>query len=1088
MLQFIIGRASSGKTYTVTEKIAECVDMGVSPILLVPEQFSFESEKLVLKRLGDSDAQKVSVLSFSRLCDEVECANGGICGHTLTDADKVILMNKALSHCKDELLRWGRYASSSGFSRLMIDTISEFKLNAISPDDLRMAAEQTDNTVLKLKLLDTALIYEEYNAVISEKFIDPLDRLTKLYNTLKNYKFFEGKTVFLDSFEGFTGQQYKIIDCILSDAACVIVSLADNVNDNRPFSLFLNVRRTKQRIKSLADSHGVQIANDIILNHSHYTSNELLALEEFISTNKIDFTGSAEDITVCACENIYSEAEFVARNIRRIVRETGASYSDFAIIARDTAPYEDALATACKKNKIGCFIDRRLPLSTLPPTVAVLSVLELTKGFTTEKILRFYKSGINAVAFEDIVTLENYTYLWGIDGNSWLTVWEMNPSGFAACESGMSSDEQAQLDKINSVREQMISPIVDFCHKFKGNASQMACAVVELFKGLDAGKKFTELSAQYRKSGDFAFADGMLQAWSKIVQILDSIVMCYGEVPITQKEFYDAFLMSVSLDTVGVIPQMVDEAIFGAADRIRPSRPEYVFIMGANSGVFPATAHNSGLFADNEREKLIELGIDIPDKTISYAIDEEFLLYSNICCASKGVFISYNNASDDSSFGEPSAFVGEIVKHFKCRFLSEPTTLSPESLPETAEDAFSQLCRSVSKHSEDIATIKAALDGVQGMSDRIDTVMQSASRPVFSISPDTALQLFGNKIKMSPTRFDTFNRCKFMFFCRYGLGAQRLQPAEFNAMQRGTLIHYVLQRVIEDYGNNFRSMVGEQVSQIVDELIAQYLGSIQGYKSVETPHLKYLVSTMSRTLKYVVERLVQEFAQSEFKPVKCELKIGNGGDIPEIKIPVCQYGELALTGVVDRLDSWNGYIRIIDYKTGTREFKLPDILFGQNMQMLIYLYALMQSKKYGEKPAGILYMHAARAKNATPSARRMNGLLTCDECLITAMDKENKGEYVPRLNTTSVSDSFISSEDFNKVFDYIERKLKASGRAIFEGRVAANPIDGIDSPACAYCEFASVCRIEKEKIMSVPKLSNAQVISEIDRQVKSNEL
>lgn len=1081
MLQFILGRASSGKTYTVTKKIAECISQGESPVLLVPEQFSFESEKNILDCVGDGNAQKVSVISFTRLCDEVERIAGGVCGESITDADRVILMSRAIKFCRCELKRFKKYVASNSFARLMIDTIGEFKMNFISAEDLRGAANNTDDEQLKLKLLDTALIYENYDAVLAEKFIDNTDRLTKLYYALENYRYFENKTVFIDSFKGFSGQQYKILERIISQAKSVIVTLTDNPVDTRDFGLFSNIKRVKNRIAAIARKFGVRVAEDIVLDRKNYAYDDLSALEDFMATGKTDFEGECKNITLCRADSVYSEADFVARNIRRIVRENGARYSDFVIIARDTAPYEDALEVACKKNNISCFIDRRIPLISMPTATAVMAAANVAKSFCTENILRFHKSGLDILSLDEIATLENYTYLWNIDGALWKNEWTMDPDGFSAVGE-LSPQKSEQLSKINKLRLKAIEPLIQLKENFKGNAQNMARALVRLLEDTNAAEHLKNLSKQY---SDTLYCDAVRQSWDSAMKILNSLCLCFGEAEISNSEFCEALRTALSLETVGVIPQMIDEAIFGAADRIRPSRPKYAFIMGANQGVFPRLEQNGGLFANSEREKLMALGLDIPDKTFSLAVDEECLLYSNVCCASHGVFISCTATFDGATDAEPSAFVTDIQNHFNCLHFTEPCALQENCLPESREDTFSLLCGSLSNENTDTKTLAKALENSE-YTYRIDGVLQSRNRVNHHISDDTARRLFGDKITMSPSKFDTFNRCRFMYFCRYGLRAQSLQPAEFNAMQRGTVVHYVLQRVVEDHGKDISKFERQEISNLVEKYTQEYLDMIVGYSDIETPYLKYLISTIKRTLKYVVERLALEFAQSDFTPVKCELKIGYDGDLPEIKIPIEDGGTLELIGVVDRLDIWNGYIRIIDYKTGHRDFRLPDILFGQNMQMLIYLYAVARSEQFGGKAAGIFYMPASRDKSNTKSARRMNGLIAADEELVTAMDKENKGEFIPKFSEKSPSDSFIKAEDFDKIFKFIESKLKRTGTMIYGGDIAADPVDGLDSGACKYCEYQSICRIGDEAHGKVPKLTNAEVLEEIERQVTGN--
>ncbi len=1082
VLQFILGRASSGKTYTVTEKIAECLQQGVDPVLLVPEQFSFESEKNILDRVGDGAAQRVSVISFTRLCDEIERKIGGVCGESLSGADKIILMNRAISLCRDELKRFKKYSKSSSFASLILDSITEFKQNFITADDLYYAAEGINDEQLKAKLTDTALIYQNYDAVIAEKFIDDTDRLTKLYYALNTYKYFEGKTVFIDSFKSFSGQQYKILEQIISQAVSVTVTLTDNPQDTRQYGLFSNIKRVKHNITDIAKKFAVCLADDIVLTDKNYDNGGLFALEDFMATGKTDFEGVCDSITLCRADSVYSETDFVARNIRRIARQTGARYSDFVIIARDTAPYEDALSVACQKNNVSCFIDKRIPLVSTPPAVALIAAANAALHFNTENILRFHKSGIGVLTTDEISQLENYTYLWGIDGNKWLDTWTMDPDGFITREK-QSDDIDKQLTELNVLREKSVAPLKKLKDNFYGKAQNMSRALVNVFDDFDAANRFKTFAKSY--GGDAVYRDAIKQSWQKLMHILNSLKVCFGEKEISKREFYDALVMSVSLETVGVIPQMVDEAVFGAADRIRPSRPKYAFIVGANQGVFPRLEQKTGLFANNERDMLIANGLQIPDKTFAAAIDEDHLLYSNVCCASHGVFISCTTTFDGVSPAEPAAFFADIKNKFGCDVINETNALDKNQLPESYEDALSKLCGSISnENNNDIATLTAVLQD-SNMSARIDGIVGCLTRAKQQLTSDTARQLFGNKLRMSPSRFDTYNRCQFMYFVRYGLKVENLKPAEFNSLQRGTIIHYVLQRAVEDYGKNLSTLNESQITDLVDQYLNEYLDQVIGYNDIETPYFKYLLTTIKRSLVFVVGRLAQEFAQSDFEPVKCELTIGYDGDIPEISLPL-DNGSVELIGKVDRLDKWNGYVRIIDYKSGARNFKLPDILFGQNMQMLIYLYAVANSDKFGGTPAGILYMPANRDKSGEKSKRRMNGLLAADSELINAMDKENKGEFVPRFSEKSPSSSYIKPEDFEKVFDFIEAKIKSTAKSILNGNVAVDPIDGLDGDACKYCEYKNICRIGDTKHKEVTSLANQDVLEEIERQVGVN--
>ena len=347
LLKFIFGLPASGKTYTVLDKIKKCAESGKQAVLLVPEQFSFESERAVLKGLGDQLSQSVAVMSFSRLCDEVGRNTGGIAAGTLTDAQKVVFMNRALLSVKESLTLWQRYCGIVSFAKTMLDTVGEFKINSVTADDLRLAAAGLNSEKLKHKLNDAAIIYEAYDMLVGEKYIDPADELTRLYTKLSDYKYFENKAVFIDSFKGFTGQQFKIIDRILAQTDEVTVSLTNDPRLNAEFNVFTNIRAAAEKIRRIAARHAVKEDEPLCLFESRYNSPEISALERLIASDEFERPQKCDGITVCAAATAADEAEFAVRTIRRLVRENGMRYRDFVIISRDSDKYDAAVTAAC---------------------------------------------------------------------------------------------------------------------------------------------------------------------------------------------------------------------------------------------------------------------------------------------------------------------------------------------------------------------------------------------------------------------------------------------------------------------------------------------------------------------------------------------------------------------------------------------------------------------------------------------------------------------------------------------------------------------------------------------------------------------
>lgn len=1081
MLQFIFGRPASGKTYTVLNKITELANYNKQSVLIVPEQFTFESERAVLKVLGDSKAMYVSVMSFTRLYDEIGRKRGGIAGTMLQDSDKIVFMSRALKQVAPDLKLWGKYSGSINFAKTVLDTVGEFKINSISPQKLADAAERVESPALRDKISDIALIYESYNNLIGEKFIDPADRMTKIYEALKDYDFFDGKSVFLDSFKGFTGQQYKIIERILAQADDLTVSFTDDKQTKGEYCIYANIRKAVRQIEAIARSRAVKIAEPIVLTDSRYQNKNLQRVERLLAGQKPEGEISAEGIGICSAQTIFDEAEFAAATIRRLVRTENYRYRDFVIIARDSEKYQSAVEVACKRNGVNCFFDRKIPLSAFPLSIAAQSAINALK-FSTEDILNFHKTGLGTLSFDEISTLENYTFVWNIKGEAWNKEWDMNPHGLTASEE--ENEETTKLLKeLNELRLKATEPLIQFKEDFCDNAFKMSKAIVMLFKHCNSAESLSRMSEQYRTTNQMFYADALRQGYDKFMKLLDSLVLCFGNNHITKKEFSDALNMAIALETVGVIPQTLDEVIFGAADRIRPSRPKVAFILGANQGVFPKTITNSGIFALRERRSLIESGIEIPDHAIDSSIDENYLVYSNLSCPSDKLYVSYSKKSLSGEELEPSAFVQELIEELRVEETHFPQDeILAANPPETARSAFSEYCRLLRINPYAAAALKQALSSTE-FSKSTDIVTHNTVKKQQSLSPDTAKKLYGTDIYMSATKFDTFYRCHFSYFLRYGLRAEKLQSADFNVLQRGTIVHYCLEKIISEYKKGMGELSDADLDSLCDKYINEYLGKVAGFESVKDVVTEFLVERISRSLKEVLYHIRDELHQSLFEPIACELKIGNDGEIPAIRFPF-DSGEIILNGSIDRVDQYNGYIRIIDYKTGSKSFKLPDILFGLNLQMLLYLYCIVRAGGIeNSRSGGILYMPSKR--DISNKGMAMNGLIPADEDLIRAMDKDASGEFVPKMSLnkdgsiSKRSDAFIESEGFEDIFDHIEKLMKTTGNTITSGDISVSPIDGRENNACKYCDYASICGIEDTEIPRVENMSNDKVIEAI---------
>ncbi len=1082
MLNIVYGRAATGKTTLVLEKIKNAAENGKSVVYIVPEQFSFESERAVLSMLGDKTAGRVNVVSFSSLADIMTSLCGGSARNVLSDADKIMFMSKTLKSIQDSLPIWRKYISSVGFASKIVDIIGEFKVSAVFPEELEKTAELIDGS-LKEKIKALALAYRTYDALVGERFIDPADRLQKLFYDLQRNKYFLDKEVFIDGFNGFTGQQYRIIDLICAQANFVCVALLCDKEDKQ--GIFENTKATSQKIISIAEKYKMTVKEENC-GTTYFKSDGIKNVEEILSCgadSQKDY--DCQGVTLCIAKTVDDEVNFAARNIRRLVRENGYRYKDFVVIARNIETYENAVEREFTANGISCFFDKRAELTISPLYALIDAAMDCAVRFSTESIFRFLKTGL-VLDFteEEISELENYVYLWDIDKENWFKEWDMDPTGFSKTDEKKSEEIALSLHRLNSLREKAVNAIEKFSRSFKGNVRDMSYATVCLIKDINCAQNMKTMIDSSKEIFSPEDIDVLRQSWDLTMQVFDGLVRSFGEDNISCQQYREMFATACQLTTVGRIPQMLDEVAFGAADRIRPSYPKVAFILGANYGVFPAISENNSVISNSDRRILRAAGLQIRDKTVFQTVEENLLVYSCVCCASEKLFISCAETGGDSKTKEPSAFFS-LLKDRLCgvKLLREPVSrLCEENYPETKASAFKALCHYIGNNMEGAAEIAEALFTDVKEKEKFSSIEAASRRYAMKLSEDKAKALFGNNISLSATKFDTYHTCRFRYFCRYGLDTDVIQPAKLDTMQRGTIVHFVLEQFCNAHLGDIETVDKDTIEKETDKYIAEYFDSIKGSEFLFTARFNFLLKKIKEGIIEVIERIVEEFAQSKFRPEKCEVSIGNDGTIPTVTFPFSRDGKLSLYGSIDRLDRWGSFVRIVDYKTGSKKFELSDTLYGQNLQMLIYLYCVIRgnSQYKGQNPAGILYLISK--KDLDKKGMAMNGLLCENKDVIEAMEKDNEGVFIPKYKLKNDGTpyknnaSYISEEAFDVIFDYIEELAEKMGKTLHSGDIEVEPVDACNSIACQYCYYSAVCGIEDEEHKSVVKLSNSEII------------
>ena len=1071
MLRFVIGPAASGKTTKIHSLIKNNVDNCKQSILLVPEQNTFETERAMLELFGGGFMSKVEVLSFTRLCEKAGQIYGGIAGIYIDDSQRNVIMARSLKKLSPHLKVFSKYISSTSFISQMVNVIKEFKTAGVSSNTLISVCDKLKNSNLSEKISEISMVYSTYNDMLKGIYIDQLDELEVFYQKAVNHSFFSGKTIYIDAFKGFTGLQLKILKLMILHAENVVISFC-----SRPDSLlkdsgvFTNIHSTIQTLETYAKQNNILVEEPIVLSDCHFASKELFALEKAIACNENSkYEEENNNLKILSFETPVKEIEFVFKTIHRLVRTENYRFKDFVIIARDISKYERRITLASEKYSTPCFLDKRRSLILSPIARFVLHLLKAAKNLNSESILALLKTELFDISDEELSMIEEYVFIWDINFDTWTENWNMNPFGLASVMDFQKEEIEQTLEKLNAIRKRIIAPVLALKKAFAFNAEAISKSIYDTLMALNVNLAVKRICNLYLERGDSDNADFIMQSWDSVMQLLDNMVRCYGEDEISAEEYINMLELSFSGCTIGSIPRTLDEVACGSADRIRPARPKVVFAIGMNLGEFPQTAADSGILLRNDRIVLCENGIEISDRFKKYVIDENFLVYSALCSATEKAYILRHNTNYDGSLTEESSVFSKLKNIFGSTALSEEY-----SLPETFEEGFASYAQIRGTDSELSAVLESIYQNSGDYKLRYDALNSVKTRVERRISEEICNKLFGDKLKLSASKIEVYNKCPLSYFCSYILGIHRLQKAELDNLQRGTIVHFVLEKVIAKFGEAFVKATDTEIDNSVDTAMDDYLKTISGYEYLNSFDFKFAYLEMAKTLKRLLKFMVEQFKNSDFVPVEYELTIDtNEGKIPSLVLKFMGDNTAVLNGQIDRVDvlkqpDGTELVRIVDYKTNSKEFHLSDVLYGQNLQMLIYLYILcsVDGSKYSKmEPAGILYMPSKRGTETASKANglMMNGMILDDADVISAMDKEGKGRFVfKKSNKERQNNPTISAEDFKTIFAFLEKKIKDTATNIRNGVFDLRPCDGRSDSACKYCDFKSVCAIEDD--------------------------
>ena len=1082
MLRLLMGRARTGKSERILSEIAAAgrAHPERRQILLVPEHASHVAEVDICRACGDAASRHAEVLTFKLLTSRVLSITGGSADVALDAGGKLLTLQRALQELAPALRVYRSPSRRGAFLKSLLDVMEELIAYAVAPEKLlETAADIPGESGDKLR--DVALLYGVYLAKLTEDGRDARDRLERLEENLEASRYIDGKDVYLDGFSYFTGREMRILRVFLRRARSVTVALLGDAHDRELFREGFLVR--EQLIAEAKDA-GVPCEIDTLRNT--VPQNELDHVEHHFFGAREPWTGKGGDVRVFESASAYAEVERTAAEILRLARENGYRWREITVAARDLSAYEATVEDVFACYGIPLYSARRSDILQQPLTALLLGALDAaTGGFEYEDVFRCLKTELAGIDAEACDLLENYAIKWDIRGAMWTreSAWTAHPDGYGA---DWDDAAKARLDAVNDLRERVSVP---FAHLREGlrrdTAREKVAALYAYLEEIELPQALEALTKRLFEGGDAQRAEETAQLWSILCGVMDQFVSILGDAALDGEEFARLMRLVLTQYSVGTIPAALDRVNLSELTRNDRHTVRALFLLGANDGVLPAVETGGGVLREEDRVALEERDIRLAPHGMATFHLELQNLYAALAQPTEKLYVSYPLSDASGAALRPSFAVGRLRALLPALKIETDDTDKLYRL-----SAIKPALAYAGEHIGGAAWRALEADGTHAAALR---AMRAAfERERETLSSAAVRALYGQSVTLSASRMDKARACHFAYFMQYGLRAKERAGAGFDAPQRGTFVHDVMERTLRAAreAGGIKTLPKDDLRRLTRAAIAAYIERELPDLTEKTARFRYLFRRLCESTYRMMDEVADELRESDFEPLSFELRFGADGQLPAIRFRT-EDGDVRVNGQVDRVDGWLSggklYLRVVDYKTGKKSFDLASLRYGLGVQMLLYLFALEREggELFGGReivPAGVLYTPARdeilrlprdadeeTIRREAQKALRRSGMVLADDAVLYAMEHSALTEP-HRLPITvktgkdgvrTLGGSLATAEQLGKLSRYVDKLIRDVARETARGNIDADPCarSGTDT-ACTYCPYAAACGFE----------------------------
>ncbi|WP_418878841.1 helicase-exonuclease AddAB subunit AddB [Waltera sp.] len=1129
-LRFCFGPSGSGKSHRIYEEIMQraAEEPGRNFLIIVPDQFTMQTQKDLVMRSDRDGILNIDVLSFGRLSHRILEEVGTKEMPVLDDTGKSLVLQKVAADLKEQLPAMGSLLHKQGYIHEVKSAISEFMQYGISTQDMdKLITSAQKRGALAMKLKDLKTLYRGFQDYIRDHFITTEETLDVLRRSLSKSKILKGSVVVFDGFTGFTPIQNRLIQELMRVCAETIVTVTIGVGED-PYKmdgeqkLFHLSKKTVADLEKLAAEAEVERGEDLFVKggpNRFAKAPALHYLEQNLFRYQYEpYAGEQQEIHMFEALSPREEVHQTALYIRHLIREQGMTYRDIAVVIGDLEGYASYVETEFGQLEIPCFLDRTRGIVLNPMIEYIKSALQLyIKDFSYDTVFHFLRSGMADISREEIDELENYVIRTGARGyRTYSRLFTRRTEELQGNAEGSEQAEEKTMERLNRIRQQFMDA-VEILHM--GSQEKAGDYVSHLYDFLEQNQvqqKLLNYQQQFEKEGDLSRAREYAQIYRLVMDLLDQVYELLGEEEISRQEFADILEAGFGEITVGTIPQNVDRIVVGDMERTRLKQVKVLFFLGVNDGNIPKNASKGGIISDMDREFLIESGTEMAPSPRQQMYIQRLYLYLNMTKPSEQLYLSYAKVNSEGKGIRPSYLIDTVRKLFPAMSVEYPQNRSRLEQIEGRQEGARYLAEELREYVEGTLPEEERQDfylmyrAYEADAAGRDLLTRAAFRRYreSGLSRIVARALYGQQLENSVSRLETYAACACRHFLQYGLSLQEREEFGFEASDMGTVYHAVLENFagkLAESNLTWWDFTEDFAAKAVKESVEAYAATYGETVLYSSARNEYAITRMSRILTRTVLTLQKHLKQGSFQPDDYELSFRFAEDLDSIHVDLSEDEKMHLQGRIDRIDvsedAEHVYVKVIDYKSGNRKFDLAALYYGLQLQLVVYMNAAMEmeSRKHPDKeivPAALLYYHIDDPIIETPveltdeqineqilAKLRMNGVVNSDPEVVERLDRymQDKSVVIPvekkKDGSFSARSGVLSREEMQLISSYVDAKIRSIGREILDGKIAANPYEKGNEEACTYCAYKKVCGFDG----SIPGYEKRQ-LEDLDKQ------